>query len=256
VLFRSLLCAAPTHARLFGLGVVTAPLALALILGTASIAGLVGLTAALVIGGVTWILLQTSSRPQRALTVFMCTAAVVAVAALALVFSQLPVPPPLEQLTGATYDQPMEASLPLWLVDAHRQQIWGFALEAGRSSPIVGYGMDTSNHVPGASIVIEQFNQAFIPAHPHNWVLEIFMDGGALGLAGLIVALIFIVRQWARSTVYSTLTTSCGMALFAAFWTSSLFNFSIWLTWWQGVFLLLTAMMFAGGVKRTRPSTR
>jgi len=89
-------------------GWLYAPLALALILGAASIAGLVGLTAALVIGGVTWILLQTSSRPQRALTVFMCTAAVVAVAALALVFSQLPVPPPLEQLTGATYDQPME----------------------------------------------------------------------------------------------------------------------------------------------------
>ena len=232
------------------LGLIYVPLALLLLVGSNSRAGLVGVIAAAFIGGTTLLLLRIPGLGRRGLGVFFIAMAVIALGALAFVFSRLPEPPPLDQLTGPTYDLPVESTLPLWLVDAHRQQIWGFALNAVQASPVVGHGIDTSNYVPGASTVMSQFQQAFVPAHPHNWVLEIFMDTGALGFLGLVSALATLVWLWVRNALTSPLTASCGLALFAAFWTSSLFNFSVWLTWWQGVFLLLTAILIAGGVQR------
>lgn len=237
------------------LGLVYVPLAVLLLAGTNSRAGLVGVIAAAFIGGAIWLLLRIPGLGRRRLAIFFVAMAIIALGVLAFVFSELPEPPPPDQLTGPTYDQPLDSTLPLWLVDAHRQQIWGFALSAGQASPVVGYGIDTSNYVPGASTVMSHFRQAFIPAHPHNWVLEIFMDTGALGFLGLISALATLVWYWVKNALASPFTTSCGLALFAAFWTSSLFNFSIWLTWWQGVFLLLTAILVAGVTRRSEMTT-
>jgi hypothetical protein len=41
-----------------------------------------------------------------------------------------------------------------------------------------------------------------------------------------------------------------GIALFGAFWGSSLLNFSLWAAWWQITFAVLGAIVLAGTARR------
>jgi O-antigen ligase len=76
-------------------------------------------------------------------------------------------------------------------------------------------------------------------------VLEIFLETGAVGLAALLLALVVLLRLWLRIGRTSPGAAACGITVFAAFWSSSMLNFSIWAAWWQGVFLVLSAIVLA-----------
>ena len=111
---------------------------------------------------------------------------------------------------------------------------------------MLGHGIDVSNYLLGADKPAPAgYGQAYIPGHPHNWALEIFVDTGALGLLtllGVIAALSYTVY---RSTRSSRVMFVLGITLIASFWGSSLFNFSIWATWWDATFVLLVAQFLA-----------
>jgi len=102
--------------------------------------------------------------------------------------------------------------------------------------------------------VVTQFNQAFIPGHPHSWFIEMFLETGALGLLALIVALGALLWRWVDVAARAPVEAAIGIAVFAGFWVSSMLNFSIWSAWWQGVFLVLTAIVLAAAP--ARPESR
>ena len=166
-------------------------------------------------------------------------------AAIAWVLFKLPPSLDAGQIIDGVYHGPVEPGLPVSLIDAHLKYIWRFAFDAALNAPYFGHGIDVSNHLPGASVLIEKFNQALIPSHPHNWLLEVFLETGVFGLAFLLGALALLLRLWLRIGVVSPGTSAAGVALFVAFWSSSMLNFSIWAAWWQGVFLVLSAIVLA-----------
>ena len=141
----------------------------------------------------------------HAAALFLILLAVLLAAAIAWVLFKLPPPLRVGQIIDGVCHGPVEPGLPVSLIDAHRQYIWRFA---------------------------------FIPSHPHNWLLEVFLETGVFGLAFLLGALALLLRLWLRIGVVSPGTSATGVALSVAFWSSSVLNFSIWAAWWQGVFLL------------------
>jgi len=129
---------------------------------------------------------------------------------------------------------------PVWLVDYERQIIWSKALEIARLSPWFGIGANTINFMPGANGIIPGTeNLHVIPAHPHNWMVEVFAETGAVGLAMLLVA---IVAYSVRTLLTLRRTGNIGLiaviAIMAGYWGSGLFNFSYWSAWWQVSFLM------------------
>jgi O-antigen ligase len=127
---------------------------------------------------------------------------------------------------------------PLWLVDFQRQTIWGQALEIWQKAPWFGVGANTINFDLSASRPLPGDESLhIIPAHPHNWIVEILAETGVIGLASLLVALLLLSLQLARR--YRT------MAVMAGYWVSGLFNFSVWSAWWQASFVLTLAVAFS-----------
>lgn len=155
----------------------------------------------------------------------------------------------LPSLTEIHQDQ---FTLPKNLIDPHRQLIWGFTMEATGERPLFGHGPNTINLIEGAEEVIEFLDPTsslvaaeLIPSHPHNWIYEISSETGLAGLTALVLALLLVLRRLAILALDGAWAGWAAVALFAAFWGSSLVNFSIWAAWWQLTFLVLLAIVLA-----------
>ena len=87
-------------------------------------------------------------------------------------------------------------TIPISLLDAHRQFIWGFSLSKFIEKPFFGFGPDgpdTSNFIEeGQKQIGSKFTGTmnFIPSHPHNFFIELLLE---TGLAGTLSFLIFII---------------------------------------------------------------
>ena len=150
-----------------------------------------------------------------------------------------PVIPP-DQFTEPLPD----LGLPAWLIDVHRQVMWRFSASVALDAPWFGHGINVSNLVAGADTPIPGIPKSLISAHPHNWILEVLIDTGFVGLMAMSAALALLLAATARLPSW---TAAAALALFAAFWVSSLVNFSIWSAWWQCTFVILLAIVFATG---------
>jgi len=137
--------------------------------------------------------------------------------------------------------------IPVWLLDFERQVIWRQALEFGMVSPWIGIGANTINFVHGADRVINGTpNLHVIPAHPHNWAVEIFAETGAIGLIFLLVTIaVFAVQTLLKVRRTSQFELIAAIAIMAGYWGSGLFNFSYWSAWWQLSFMISLAICFA-----------
>ena len=134
--------------------------------------------------------------------------------------------------------------VPTFLVDAHRQYIWSFSIKKISEKPLLGYGPDTSNFIEGSQEIIGSKytgTMPYIPSHPHNFLLEIFLDAGIIGLVVFIIFIFYYNFQIFRKS------NSNGKFLlilfFFYFWGSSLVNFSFWLGWWQVSYFFITALI-------------
>jgi len=138
------------------------------------------------------------------------------------------------------------SAIPTWLIDGHRQEIWTFVFKKTLESPWIGHGLDVINMVPGANEKIPGIGYEYVPAHPHNWLLEIAAETGFVGVATLLFILLILVLRNARILIIENNKAALALAaLTAGFWTSALFNFSIWSSWWHLTYLVLFAILSA-----------
>lgn len=223
------------------LGFAYAAAGVVLIVAAKSNAGLLGL----VVGAVVGVASSAAGLVRRSWLVLAAWAALVAVA-LIVVLARLPGLPPGEVIEQRGALEVGQAALPTWLVDAHRQGIWAFGRDRFLEAPVFGHGIDVSNFLPGASVraSFPSGEQEILPAHPHNWFLEVLLETGVVGAVALLAVLALLVRELSKRVPDRWSAAAAG-ALFAAFWSSSFFNFSVWAAWWQLTFLVLIAIIAA-----------
>ncbi|MCW5698952.1 MAG: O-antigen ligase family protein [Rhodospirillales bacterium] len=140
------------------------------------------------------------------------------------------------------------AYLPTWLVDPHRQAIWAFTADAALSAPIFGHGIKAIDEVEGAHNTVPGLSRhaEYLPAHPHNWLLEIFSETGIVGTIPAMVFIAFYLFRLARDFVLHGVPESIAAgSVSAAYWASGLFNFSFWAEWWQVSHMLLIALILS-----------
>ncbi len=207
--------------------------------GLSLIAGITGVSAhsafAGLVGAVLMALLlliaaRLGHRARIGIFVVLMTMAVVGGVTI---ISQLPEPP----VTEATREAP-----PLPIIDFHRQAIWGFVYHQALEAPILGHGINTINLVPGAELEVLDINQEYVPGHAHNWVLEILSETGFPGLFLFAATQVLVLLSLARHALMGNSGAFAACAVFGAYWTSSLANFSIWSSWWQVAVLCVLAL--------------
>ncbi len=203
-------------------------------------AGLLGLGGAVGAVAFCWILLRLTPR-LRAGMVLLAVALLIGIAAL--VVARLPEPP---------YKGRDSLRISTSLIDAHRQVIWGFSIGFADDRPLFGYGLDTAGRLPGAKTVIPQFNQNYVPGHTHNWVIQLIVETGWIGLLAALVVIWLLLRRIWRGILDGHSGAWVAVAGSGAFFISSLVNFNIWAIWWHGVFYLLLALSLAAAPAKPR----
>jgi O-antigen ligase len=226
--------------RLAGLWRALAVLALALgagiVVGTGSRAALAGYAGA--------VLAVLALRAVLALAPRWRVAAALGAVALAVAGAAAVV----ERLPKGEFAGPETLRLPVSVVDGHRQVIWGFVVERGAERPLFGWGPGTSGRMPGAKRMVPHYNQQYVPAHPHNWLIQMFGETGLVGLGLALMALgLYLVGLARRAERHrgGDGGAYAALALAGAFFVSNLANFSIWNGWWQAMFFALTAVALA-----------
>ena len=144
------------------------------------------------------------------------------------------------------------AVLPPWLLDYQRQTIWAHTIDIAMRSPWFGNGINVINLLPGADAPMPSNTLNIIPAHPHNWLLEVFAETGAVGAVALLTLVITLCLKLAGDFLrYRDTALLAALLVNVGYWGSGLLNFSFWSAWWQVCYLLMTALCLAG---RERPA--
>ena len=137
-------------------------------------------------------------------------------------------------------------TIPISLLDAHRQFIWGFSLSKFIEKPFFGFGPDTSNFIEeGQKQIGSKFTGTmnFIPSHPHNFFIELLLETGLAGTLSFLMFIIILnykILKRANSYQKSFLIFFNGY-----FWGASLVNFSYWQAWWQCSYFLILSFITA-----------
>lgn len=130
---------------------------------------------------------------------------------------------------------------------AHRLEIWTFVAERTWDRPLVGWGTEAARSIPGAKVTTVEGDSASkrVPHHPHNGILQIWVELGAVGaalaamLAGRIVwrcgtgALGDGDRRWLSAGHCGAVTTAMAIACS---------SYGIWQEWWFAALLILSAV--------------
>lgn len=138
----------------------------------------------------------------------------------------------------------------------HRVEIWHYSAEKIAQKPFQGWGFDASRWIEHGQtqFVLESPDggrQTFpgvglLPLHPHNGVLQIWLELGALG-AFLAALFVFgLERRLASFTAdYGRFAGAAAAASAASALTIALLSFGLWQSWWQAS-LWLTAVLCLG----------
>ena len=135
--------------------------------------------------------------------------------------------------------------IPVWLVDAHRQAIWSRGLDYAIDAPVFGWGFDVIDRLPGADTIVSGSTQEYIPAHPHNWMIEVAVETGVVGFAALVGTLVLLSWGTIRALRRDGAAGAAMLALLVAYFVICSISFSFWAFWWQATFVLLAAMVTA-----------
>ncbi len=136
---------------------------------------------------------------------------------------------------------------PIWLIDPQRQEIWAFSWHASEMNRWFGVGINVIDKLPSAAEWNTATHTRNIPLHPHNWMVEIIVETGVIGLAAMLICVGYFTLRWARVYVVSGDPALLAvLGVWAAYWAASLFSVSYWSSWLQCSFVAATAMCLAG----------
>ena len=166
---------------------------------------------------------------------------------------------------------PLGAEATCWLADhkasaAHRLEIWSFVAEHIRQRPIAGWGLDAARRLPGgtAQVIIHHCDDAdrpdgialssqTLPLHPHNAILQVWLELGGVGVALGFGPLVFAIWRAFRNPEWRTRPAQAMIAATAAATVSvGLVSFGIWQEWFlSGLFIAAAFAVLAARLSGT-----
>lgn len=135
----------------------------------------------------------------------------------------------------------------------HRVTIWGFVTDRISERPLLGWGMDSARAIPGGEdeeiIYVEiprgsgnlvKVPEQRLPLHPHNAVLQWWLELGGVG-ALLFAVLLARLGPVAVGAGRSPAMAVGAGALVVGVTVISSVSFGFWQSWWQCTMWLLAA---------------
>ena len=121
----------------------------------------------------------------------------------------------------------------------HRLIIWSYTKEKIMEKPFLGHGFYSSRDMSQEIKQTERgTNYQFIPLHPHNSILQIWLE---LGIFGIIIFLMFIKillnKIYNLKTINSLAPTIIVFSFLQIFVTSQI-AYGFWQSWWIAIIII------------------
>ncbi|MEK7246212.1 MAG: O-antigen ligase family protein [Pseudomonadota bacterium] len=138
----------------------------------------------------------------------------------------------------------------------HRLEIWRTVAAHIQGKTWAGHGFDTARRLyPQGTEVVKTFRRDDpektysnkfepIPLHPHNMILQIWLETGLAGALLVLAALGAVLAALARATLDKT-EKAAGYAFFITALAIGSVSFGAWQAWWLSTILLNAALMIA-----------
>jgi len=134
----------------------------------------------------------------------------------------------------------------------HRLIIWEATANHIRNRPVLGHGFDTARALYDSSD--RRMNYRFradgtlwwkshfepIPLHPHNAILQIWLELGIVG-ASMMLGMLLVIVAAVAVAVRNRLDKAFGLGVLGSAVFISSVSFGIWQAWWMGALALLAA---------------
>jgi len=129
-----------------------------------------------------------------------------------------------------------------WFANAYaadRLEIWDFVARKALENPLYGFGIEATRH-------IEQFDtpMRYTPLdhvlHPHNAVLQVWIEFGLVGALGLCAAVILILRSIFK--LENEQSQRLCLSVFIAAFVMACTSYGLWQGWWLGLFTMVVAL--------------
>ncbi len=117
----------------------------------------------------------------------------------------------------------------------HRVEIWNYTTDLVLERPLHGWGFDGAREISRLHIVSPDTGRSTMPLHPHNMVLQVLLELGAVGGA-IVFALLWLLVDGV-SRVTNKASRSCAAALFTSTLTIASVSFGIWQNAWLALMI-------------------
>lgn len=134
----------------------------------------------------------------------------------------------------------------------HRLLIWSFVGNRIAEHPVLGWGLDSSRAIPGGGIVIRPPHETWLPLHPHNAALQVWLELGGVGVLPF-VALLALLWYRVAGAGWPRLYAAAAAGSLAAALTIGLLSYGVWQEWWLGTLALALFAALVMGRVATRP---
>jgi O-antigen ligase len=114
----------------------------------------------------------------------------------------------------------------------HRLLIWSFTGERIAERPFFGWGLDSARAIPGGNVEIRPA-QNWLPLHPHDSALQLWLELGAPGATLFALFIGFLWLRLGEAPWPRLYAAASGGSLFAASAIASS-GWGIWQEWWIG----------------------
>jgi hypothetical protein len=121
----------------------------------------------------------------------------------------------------------------------HRLMIWSYVKEKILEKPFIGHGFFSSRNIANKLRKTQSGTKyQLIPLHPHNSILQIWLE---LGVLGIIIFLSFIKLILNKIYYYVQINRSVATIAFITFFQVFIIgqiSFGLWQSWWLAVILI------------------
>ena len=138
-------------------------------------------------------------------------------------------------------------SLPSAIIFLIRGEIWDAVGRKVLESPLLGYGLESARYLDHLDLQMRYFPKNVVH-HPHNMVLQIWLDVGFIGIA-ILLALIFYAWKFVHNSKRADLPALlAGLTMIAIF---VLVTHSVWQAWTMSM-ITMFAILVSIGVPRAK----